>query len=49
MHGTIDKILSYTGMDKTRLYTSSTTLFVREGGREDVHVTSDVNTYHCSA
>ena len=34
----------------TSLDTSSRTLFVREGGREDVHVTSSyVITYHCSA
>ena len=25
--------INYTGMDKTNLYTSSRTLFVREGGR----------------
>ena len=29
-------------MDKTSFYTSSRTLFVREGGRDDVHVTSNV-------
>ena len=35
----------YTGMDKTSLYTSSGSLFVRDS----VHVTSNVITYHCSA
>ena len=35
-------MICYTGMDNTSLYTSSRTLFVREGGREDVHVTSNV-------
>ena len=39
----------YTGMDKTSLDTSSGTLFVRDSGCPDVHVTSDVITYHCSA
>ena len=34
--------MCYTGMDKTSFHTSSRTLFVREGGREDVHVTSNV-------
>ena len=42
-------VKSYTGMDKTSLYTSSGTLFVRDSGCPDVHVTSDVITYHCSA
>ena len=32
------KIIYYIGMDKTSLETSSSTLFVREGGREDAHV-----------
>ena len=46
----------YTGMDKTSLDTSSKTLFVSDSGRmstsfvrEDVHVTSNVITCHCSA
>ena len=36
-------------MDKTSLDTSSRTLFVRDSGCPDVHVTSDVIKYHCSA
>ena len=41
---------TYTGMDKTSLYTSSGTLFVSHSLlREDVHVTSDVIPYHCLA
>ena len=45
----------YTGMDKTSLDTSSGTVFVREDVSgclrmsQDVHVTSNVITYHCSA
>ena len=40
----------YTGMDQTSLDTSSGTLFVSHSLlREDVHVTSDGITYHCSA
>ena len=37
----------YTGMDNTSLDTSSGSLFVRMS--QDVHVTSNVITYHCSA
>ena len=40
-------IISYTGMDKTSLGTSCGSLFVRMS--QDVHVTSNVITYHCSA
>ena len=34
--------VNYTGMEKTSLDISSRTLFVREGGREDVLFTSNV-------
>ena len=39
----------YTGMDTTSLYTSSRTLFVREGGRMSTsrRMSSYVITYHC--
>ena len=39
----------YTAMDKTSLDTSSGTLFVMDSLTQDVHVTSNVITYHCSA
>ena len=47
--GQARKYTYITGMDKTSLDTSSGTLFVRDSGCPDVHVTSDVITYHCSA
>ena len=44
----ITVVTRYTGMEKNCLDTSSGTLFVISLS-PDVHVTSDVITYHCSA